>query len=92
MLTVNDSLPFSSAEGYFGDWDQKAASPYASLWAAAGVRERCAGAYAEREAIAGRDAKLKIDIYTGTLEMVIRDGVPAEFSFDSKEKFILMER
>ncbi len=53
--------------------------------------KKCAGAYAERTSIAGRDVRLKIDTYTGTLEMVIRDGVPAEYVVDGKERFVLME-
>jgi len=64
------------------DWTKSSTQSLLSLRSG---QKRCAGAYAEREPIAGRDAKLKIDIYSGTLEMVIRDGVPEEFTFDGKE-------
>jgi len=69
------------------DWTKSSAQ---SLLFLRSGQKRCAGAYAERETLAGRDAKLKINISTGTLEMVIRDGVPEEFTFDGKEKFIRM--
>jgi len=35
---------------------------------------------------------LKIDFYTGTLEMSMRNGVPMEYTIDGKEKFVLIDR
>jgi hypothetical protein len=51
----------------------------------------CAGAYAECERISGNEVKLKIDFYTGAMDMSIRDGVPQEYTVDGGERFILQK-
>ncbi len=71
------------------DWTKSSAE---SLLFLRSGQKRCAGAYAKREKIAGRDVTLKIDTYAGTLEMSIRNGVPVEYTVDGGEKFVLMER
>lgn len=54
-------------------------------------RKWCAGAYAEYERISDDEVKLKIDFYTGAMEMSIRNGVPLEYTLDGKERFILQK-
>jgi hypothetical protein len=71
------------------DWTKSSAQ---SLLFLRDGQKRCAGASAEREKGSGRDVKLKIDFYAGTMEMTIRNGVPVEYTIDGKEKFILMDR
>ncbi len=54
-------------------------------------RKWCAGAYAERERILANEVNLKIDFYTGSMEMLVRDGMPLEYTVDGKERFVLQK-
>jgi hypothetical protein len=67
------------------DWSKSSA---ASLLFLRSDQKRCAGAYAECERISGNAVKLKIDFYTGSMEMSIRDGVPLEYTIDGKDRFV----
>jgi hypothetical protein len=68
------------------DWSK---SSMESLLFLRSDRKWCAGAYAERERISANELKLKIDFYTGSMEMLIRDGVPQEYTVDGQERFVL---
>jgi len=68
------------------DWSK---SPGESLLFLRSGKKWCAGAYAERERIPANEVKLKIDFYTGSMEMLVRDRMPLEYTVDGKERFVL---
>jgi hypothetical protein len=70
------------------DWSK---SPGESLLFLRPNTKWCAGAYAECERISDDKVKLKIDFYTGAMEMSIRDGVPLEYTIDGKERYVLQK-